>query len=104
MALRAIKLILTLTCDESSRIVSEGLDRDLSNSERTAVWAHRLVCWSCRRLSRQLRFLRDAVERREAAVLDLVNDRGPTLSHEARATMRAAIKRAAKEGESEAEA
>ena len=58
--LSAIKLILTLHCDESSRLVSQSLDRDLSFSERWAVRLHRVGCWSCRRLARQLKFIRQA--------------------------------------------
>ena len=58
--LSAIKLILTLRCEESSRLISESLDRDLSLTERTAIRLHQLGCWSCRRLGRQLRFIRDA--------------------------------------------
>ena len=54
----AIKLILTLHCDESSRLVSESLDRQLSLSERWAVRLHRIGCWSCRRLAKQLRFIK----------------------------------------------
>ena len=58
----AIKLIFTLHCDESSRLVSASLDRKLSFAERTAVRLHRLGCWSCRRLARQLKFIREAAE------------------------------------------
>ena len=58
----AIKLIFTLHCDESSRLVSAALDRELSFAERTAVRLHRIGCWSCRRLARQLKFIREAAE------------------------------------------
>jgi hypothetical protein len=58
----AIKLIFTLHCDESSRLVSAALDHKLSFSERTAVRLHRLGCWSCRRLARQLKFIRQAAQ------------------------------------------
>ncbi len=56
----AIKLILTLHCHESSRLVSESLDRDLSLVERWAVRLHRLGCRSCARLARQLKLIRAA--------------------------------------------
>ena len=60
----AAKLILTLECDESTRLVSEGLDRKLSLTERWAVRMHAVGCWSCRRFHRQLQFLHHAGPRR----------------------------------------
>ncbi len=52
--------ILTLDCRESSRLVSESLDRPLRRAERVALFLHGIGCWSCRRLKRQLAFLRSA--------------------------------------------
>ena len=57
---KALKLLLTLHCDESSRLVSESLDRDLTFVERWAVRLHRIGCVSCRRLLRQLQLIREA--------------------------------------------
>ena len=56
----SLKRILTLNCEESTRIVSDSLDRQLSFTERWAVRLHCISCWSCRRFGRQLRALRDA--------------------------------------------
>lgn len=56
--------ILTLTCDDSTRLVSESLDRRLPLGERLAVRLHALCCRSCRRAGRQLRFLHEAMTRR----------------------------------------
>ena len=53
-----LKLILTLNCRESSRLVSDSLDRKLRWSERWAVRLHVLICWSCRRFKQQLLLLR----------------------------------------------
>ncbi len=63
MSLSTIKRILTLTCEQSTRLVSESLDRDLPRGERWAVRLHALCCRSCRRYRRQILFLREAVRR-----------------------------------------
>ncbi len=56
----AIHLILTLKCEQSTRLVSESLDRDLSLLERSAVRLHYIGCWSCRRFGKQVKLLRKA--------------------------------------------
>jgi len=61
--LAAIKRILTLRCDESARLVSQSLDRDLSPSERWAVRLHAMICRSCRRYKKQLALIREAWQR-----------------------------------------
>ncbi|MGD2110972.1 MAG: zf-HC2 domain-containing protein [Phycisphaerae bacterium] len=66
MSKSAIKLLLTLKCEESTRLVSESLDRDLSPAQRWAVRLHALVCRPCRRYGKQLHLLRDAVRRMAA--------------------------------------
>jgi hypothetical protein len=86
--LRAIKLIFTLHCEESSRLVSESLDRQLSFSERLAVRLHRIGCWSCRRLAQQLKFIREAA--RSAGKPELFGSQ--TLSDEARLRIVEAIR------------
>lgn len=53
----AMKLILTLKCEESTQLVSQSLDADLSRSERLAVNMHALICRSCRRFKKQLLLL-----------------------------------------------
>lgn len=64
--LAATKLILTLKCEQSTRIVSESLDRELSGVERWAVRLHYISCWSCRRFGKQLHMIRDALKTRVA--------------------------------------
>lgn len=61
--LSSLRLILTLDCEQSSRIVSESLDRHLTLSERWAVRFHYIGCWSCRRFRKQVEFLREAVQK-----------------------------------------
>ncbi len=62
--LAALRLILTLRCEQSTRIVSDSLDMQLSFAERWAVRLHAIGCWSCRRFRRQLLLIRDAARAR----------------------------------------
>ena len=52
-----------ISCKETSRLVSQGLDRDLAFGERVALRVHLAYCIGCRRAKRQLTFLRRAVRR-----------------------------------------
>ena len=61
---RALKLILTLKCEQSSHLASDAIDRQLDPAERWAVLLHTIGCRSCRRLRKQLRKLCDAAQRR----------------------------------------
>lgn len=56
----AAKLILTLKCEQSTRLVSDSLDRELSTVERWAIRLHYIGCWSCRRFGKQIRLMRKA--------------------------------------------
>lgn len=58
-----------LTCQETTHLVSQGLDRDLAFGERVALRLHLAVCIGCRRTRRQMAFLRRAV--RELVEIDL---------------------------------
>jgi hypothetical protein len=49
------------TCREVHRLVSEGLDRDLSLVERTRVRLHLVVCVACTRFNGQMDLLRRAM-------------------------------------------
>jgi hypothetical protein len=51
-----------LSCRETTRLVSQGLDRELAFGERVALRVHLAYCFGCRRASRQLHFLRRAVQ------------------------------------------
>ena len=50
-----------LSCKETTRLVSQGLDRDLAFGERVALRVHFAYCLGCRRAGRQMKFLRQAV-------------------------------------------
>jgi len=50
-----------LTCKETTRLVSQGLDRELAFGERVALRVHFAICLGCRRANRQMAFLRRAV-------------------------------------------
>ena len=58
-----------LTCKETTRLVSQGLDRELAFGERVALRLHLAICLGCRRAGSQMRLLRRAV--RELAEIDL---------------------------------
>lgn len=49
------------TCREVHRLVSEGLDRELSLVERTRVRVHLWVCVACTRFNSQMHLLRRAL-------------------------------------------
>ena len=50
-----------LSCRDTTRLVSQGLDRELAFGERVALRVHFAYCLGCRRASRQMKFLRQAV-------------------------------------------
>lgn len=51
-----------LSCKETTRLVSQGLDRELAFGERVALRVHFAICLGCRRTNRQMKFLRRAVQ------------------------------------------
>jgi len=58
-----------LSCKETTRLVSQGMDRELAFGERLALRVHFAYCLGCRRTRRQMEFLRRAV--RELVEIDL---------------------------------
>ena len=52
---------MRLTCREASRLISEGLDRDLSFADRAALRLHLALCDACNKLKAQFQFLRRAL-------------------------------------------
>jgi predicted anti-sigma-YlaC factor YlaD len=58
-----IRMILSLSCDESSRLLSDDLDRTLSRAERMAVRLHLVFCHRCRKFGRNLHFFRNLLRR-----------------------------------------
>ncbi|MGQ5524614.1 zf-HC2 domain-containing protein [Chitinimonas sp. PSY-7] len=49
-----------MNCKEATRMVSEGLDRELALGEKFRLRLHLLICDYCRNFSRQGEFLRRA--------------------------------------------
>jgi predicted anti-sigma-YlaC factor YlaD len=64
------------TCAEVHRLVSEGLDRELSLPERVRVRLHLTICDACTTFSAQMKLLRQAM-RQWSLSDDPVNDREP---------------------------
>jgi hypothetical protein len=95
--LHDIKMILSLSCDKSSRLLSDELERPLSRTERLALRAHLAVCRRCRGFRRSLQHLRTMAQRLNARAL-AGDDFLPPLSNESRARIREAIARAQSEG------
>lgn len=52
-----------LNCKQASRLISEGLDRDLGFRQRTALRLHLMICTACTRVKTQLAFLHRAAPR-----------------------------------------
>ena len=52
---------MKITCREASRLISAGLDTDLTLSQRAALRLHLLVCDACTRLKAQFEFMRRAL-------------------------------------------
>lgn len=67
--LHDIKMVLTLSCDESSRLLSDHLERRLSRPERLALRLHLMICAPCRKFRRNLNLLRDLLRRRSEQCL-----------------------------------
>jgi hypothetical protein len=49
------------TCREAHRLVSEGMDRELSFVERSRLRVHLMVCDVCTRFNGQMSLLRSAM-------------------------------------------
>ena len=52
---------MMLSCKESARLLSQGMDRELAFGERVALRVHLAICDGCRNVSSQFKFLREAV-------------------------------------------
>jgi hypothetical protein len=83
--------LLTLECCEITRLVSEGLDRQLPLAQRLAVKVHMLYCTACRRYRGQLRALGEAIRRLSQALDDEQLAALPHLSPQARERIQRAI-------------
>ena len=54
-------MIFRLSCKEASRLISEGMDRRPSVTERIGLRLHVGICDACTRFTSQVKFLRDAL-------------------------------------------
>ena len=52
-----------LSCKEVTRLVSQGLDRDLGFAERVRLRVHFAICDGCTNFNQQMAFLREAMSR-----------------------------------------
>ena len=52
---------IKITCKDASRLISTGLDRQLSVGDRTALRLHLAVCDTCNKLKAQFEFMRRAL-------------------------------------------
>jgi hypothetical protein len=55
-----------LSCKDASRLVSQGLDRNLGFGERIALRVHLAICDGCTNFKNQVAFLRRAVRQLES--------------------------------------
>lgn len=92
-----IRMILSLSCNESSRLLSDGLDRQLSLTERIALRGHLFACRRCRRFRNILQHLRATTQHLTTPTVADENVL-PPLSPEARARLTEALTRAQSEG------
>jgi hypothetical protein len=78
-------------CKETSRLISDSLDRELPLRQRIQIKLHLLICIWCERYQRQLAFLRDAMR----CSIERIEDTPPTspasLSLEARNRLKRAL-------------
>ena len=61
-----------LNCKEVHRLVSEGMDRELSLVERTRMHAHVMLCDACFNFTGQMRLIRKAMRK-----IDMVDPESP---------------------------
>jgi hypothetical protein len=55
-----------LSCKQVTRLVSQGLDRELGFAERVRLRVHLAICDGCTNFRNQMDFLRKAVARLES--------------------------------------
>lgn len=53
---------MMLSCKETTRLLSQGEDRELAFGERLALRAHLAICNGCRNVKAQFGFLRLALK------------------------------------------
>lgn len=56
-------MAIRLSCRDATRLISEGMDRDLSFAEKLVLRLHVAICDACKRFTRQVNFMRQALKR-----------------------------------------
>ena len=88
-----------LSCEETSRLVSESMDRALPLNKRIAVRMHLQVCKACAAFRKQLLFMRQAVHHFQDDISDTLT--GPPLDPGSRQRIKDSLKLALDEGGSD---
>ena len=57
---------MILSCKEATRLVSQGLDRELGFGERVMLRVHLTICDGCTNFKDQVAFLRRAIQQLES--------------------------------------
>ncbi len=83
-----LKYILTLRCDEASRLQSDELDRPLTRCERWALRMHEIICRNCYLFHKQLQMIRSAASGSGGEAQD-----SPGLSDSAKAKIQAEMEK-----------
>ena len=92
--------LLTLRCEEATRLASRERDEPLGRVDRLAMWGHLLACRSCRRFRGQIGRLGEVYRRSEGD--PVVSDPGGEgLSADARRRIGEALGRTADDGQGE---
>ncbi len=60
-----------LNCKQTTKLVSESLDRELSIAERVELWSHLLICSFCRLFRKDTLAIRELIRKTS-------NDQPPT--------------------------
>jgi Putative zinc-finger len=94
MSIKQLTLLLTLSCDGASRLISEQMDRDLTLIERMALRLHALGCRSCPRFMRHLWLLRTLLRQREESLVEFIQIEGIKLSDQAQTRIHQALRQA----------
>ena len=77
-------------CDEVTRLISAGLDRELSLRERVRLRLHLAICLWCVRYARQIRLIHAALRRFAGPEMEPLAE-GEQLSPKARARLQALL-------------
>lgn len=80
--------LLSLSCREASRLISESLDRELTWRERWSLRLHTVLCGACREFARQSRWIRSAIANAPDALRETWLDGAAKLSAERRTQIR----------------